>query len=80
MDNPPKLYMARMPDVFGVGITCFSFISDADAKHKVKAEYVRAYWSQNRRAPDESFASRWEFYGGHITEINTDKAYDEFCH
>tara|TARA_Y100000289_G_C3832607_1_gene104380 strand:- start:93 stop:335 length:243 start_codon:yes stop_codon:yes gene_type:complete len=80
MDNLPDIYAARMPDVFGYGITCFSFLSESDAKFKVKDAYKKMFLQQNGQLPDVDFNARWEYYGGTTFQININQVYDENLH
>lgn len=76
--NPPRLYLAHMPDVFGHGLMAFSLVSHDDARKKVKAAYREQFLAQNGTVPEHRFADRWEYYGGNTHEIDINKVYDSF--
>jgi len=78
-DKPkPPIYMARMPEVFGYGLVAFSHISESDALYKVKMAYIRTYIHLNNCAPEHIFKNRFEYYGGSVHTLDTDKVYDTF--
>lgn len=80
MDNLPDIYGARMPDVFGQGIICFSLVSESDAKYKVKEAYTQMFLQVNGQIPDVDFSTRWEYYGGTTFKLDINQVYDEYLH
>ena len=77
-----KIYIAKMPEVFGYGYTAFSEINALDAVEKIKAHYALDFKDRNGYAPDphdsnEKFYERFEFYGGTTNHLDLTSVYCE---
>lgn len=77
------MFMAILPDVFGVGLIAFSSINEDDAKRKVREEYYELYCERNQSVKnaenwlDDYFKYRWNRYGGRTFKIDENKVYNE---
>lgn len=78
MDKSPRLYVAVLPDVFGHGLMAFSLIGPADAKMKLKEEYLPRVQHLSEHSSYKEFGECWAWYGGVIHEVDFNKVYDTF--
>ena len=77
-----KIYIAKMPEVFGYGYTAFSQISPDHARAKIHAHYKLDFEERNGFAPrdhvpTENFNERFEYYGGTMSHIDLESVYCE---
>lgn len=77
-----KIYIAKLPDVFGFGYTAFSTISPDHARAKIQAHYTLDFTENHGYAPrdhmsDENFNEVFEYYGGFMKQLDLETVYCE---